>query len=315
MEAVDWMFIGSGLFVGSYAMYMNGLTETYNDYDIIMFSREIEELKQEINPDNIVIEDEYRCCIKNWKNGKNLEIFKIESSVGLEKLFHNEWDRGYTDHVSPEGLFALKAGHIHFPMGLNKFNKHIADYSKLKEVIEDIPFYEELRKQLFKDTEDRIGKLKTPSLMKKSTDFFGQSEGFVKSWFVHDDIHKVMSHYDEPLYEKMKIDPELVTCSKDLWNNFSYGDKCKCVLEEAYVIALERKIIPMLFGGGHRWKDVDALKWALYRICTTLCSGWFRKFATDNYVNIFNMANLKYVSVFLEAVDEEKISKIKEIDN
>ena len=71
----------------------------------------------------------------------------------------------------------------------------------------------------------------------------------------------------------------------------------------------------MLFGGGTRWKDVDALKWALYRICTTLCSGLFRKFATDNYMSIFDMANLKYVSLFLEAVDEKRISQIEEIHN
>ncbi len=77
------------------------------------------------------------------------------------------------------------------------------------------------------------------------------------------------------------------------------------MLEEAYVIALERKIIPTMKGSpGPFWKPFDAFKWALMRICTTLCSGFFRQWAIDNYFLILNSYDPGFVDKF-----ESNISK------
>jgi hypothetical protein len=46
------------------------------------------------------------------------------------------------------------------------------------------------------------------------------------------------------------------------------------------------------------------------RICTNLCSGWFRKFATNNYYDIKKLANKNYVEKFLLSLQEEKIKRI-----
>ena len=83
-----------------------------------------------------------------------------------------------------------------------------------------------------------------------------------------------------------------------MWNKFTFEEKCKCVLEEAYVIALERKILPMLFGGGSYFSSKEAFDWSLMRISTTLCSGWFRQFATDNFLRIKQYINYNYVEQF-----------------
>jgi hypothetical protein len=208
--------------------------------------------------------------------------------------------------ASPEVLFSLKKSHINFPI---KFNKHIEDYTLLYNHFNGIDYLDDLTKLNFKETEERLGKLKTPSLNKSVKEFFGQSDGYVKSHFVHDDIHRVMAHYDKPLYEMMQVDKNLAKCEKDMWNLFTFEDKCKCVLEEAYVIALERRIIPMIFGGGRGYTSEEALDWALMRICTTLCSGWFRNFATNNYYDIKKLSNKNYVEKFLTEYENGNIKR------
>ena len=218
---------------------------------------------------------------------------------------------GKVQYASASTLFSIKKAHIHFPTHIKRFKKHVHDLGILYEYVNGVDTIPNLTKDHYKATEERIGKLRTPSLMKSTKDFFGQSEGYVKSWFVHDHIHEVMAHHERPLYESMQPEQGMVTCSKDMWNDFSFEDKCKTVLEEAYVIALERKIIPMLYGGGTFWTAADALDWALMRICTNLCSGWFRAFATYNHTHIQKYINPKYVEHFLTKVQNNEIQLIE----
>ena len=200
-------------------------------------------------------------------------------------------------------MFSIKKSHIHFPF---KFNKHINDYSILYNRVDGIDKYPDITKLRFKETEDRLGKLKTPTL-KKSKDFFEQSQSFFKSFFVHDDIHDIIAHLDKPMYEYMQPDPNSALCSKKMWNELSTLHKRWCVMEEAYVIALERIIIPMIFGGGKFSTNKDAFEYALMRISTTLCSGWFRQYAVDNYQEIMSMYDDNYVNKLLLAYDNNKI--------
>jgi hypothetical protein len=43
-----------------------------------------------------------------------------------------------------------------------------------------------------------------------------------------------------------------------MWEEFTFEQKSKCVLEEAYVIGLERKILPMMFGGKSYFSSQEA---------------------------------------------------------
>lgn len=210
--------------------------------------------------------------------------------------------------ATKEILFSIKKSHIHFPIN---FYKHIEDYLYLKNIV-GVDIYPEITKKRFKETEVRLGKLKTPSLSKKSKDFFNQSSKFVKSYFVHDDIHSIMAHLDKPLYEYMQPDKTSAFCSKDLWNTFSDEWKDWCVMEEAYVISLERKVIPAFYDSKICNSD-DAFKWALMRISTTLCSGFFREWATNRFNIILDKYNKDYFLDFLDAVDQGRIKET--IDN
>lgn len=79
------------------------------------------------------------------------------------------------------------------------------------------------------------------------------------------------------------------------WHNFLY--KIQSVLEESYVISLERFIIQQ--------KETDLQKsflLALHKVCTTLCSGWFRDFAIENYEEIKNSYNDSHFNKYEEYV-------------
>lgn len=221
-------------------------------------------------------------------------------------LAHNEG----SEFADIDTLYSIKLGHIHFPVCQKKFTKHINDLTMLGALCRRNDKLAHLTKKHYCDTEKRLGIIKTAPLTMRSTKFFDQSKDFVKRMFVHDDIHKVMAHRDKPMYTYMQPDPTLALCSKKLWSEFPTIEKIQCVLEEAYVIALERRIIPMIFIGKDYCDSETAFDWALWRICTNLCSGWFRRFAVDYYAEIMAYHNVDYASVFFDAVDKENIKFI-----
>lgn len=306
------------LIVGSAALKNNfpDIDRKIKDIDLIGSQSDINYLINTLKPTKVK-STEYLTTIIGIQNKfgiwitDNVEILNSDNSESLKKYIEYDSKNDKTEnklkYASNEVLFSIKKSHIHFPI---KFDKHIKDYCLLYDKLNGLDILETITKINFKETELRVGKLKTPSLKKSTKQFFGQSDGFVKSFFIHDDIHRVMSHYDKPLYEMMQKNSELAMCEKEMWNEFSFEQKCKCVLEEAYVIALERKILPMLFGGGKYSSSQDALDWSLMRICTTLCSGWFRQFATDNYLKIKDFIDHNYVEKFLQAYQDNRIEKL-----
>ena len=305
------------LVVGSKALtyHFPKLERKVKDIDIIAENTDIERLITFLNPTKVKSQKNITTLIDiqnkdEFFTTNNVEILNSSESNSLKKYLEYDSQNSEIEHglrfASLEVLLSLKKSHINFPI---KFEKHIKDYNLLLDLLKEDKL-KEITKSNFIETEVRIGKLKTPSLKKSTDNFFGQSEGLVKYFYVHDDLHKVMAHYSRPIYEDMQNNESNAWCEKSLWDNFPFEKKVKCVLEEAYVIALERKIIPMLNGIFEPISSKDAFNWSLMRICTTLCSGWFREFATDNWSKIINFYDKNYVLKFLEAESKGLIKKI-----
>lgn len=303
--------------IGSKALsfYIPGIK--YKDIDLIGSNKDVDILSELLNPKKIKTSD-YSVVLfgidKNFNelyDVDNLEIHLIEKSESLKLYYEYSNPEKINIKLAPlEVLFSIKKSHIHYPVN---FEKHINSYCILNDIFNGVDSLEYITKIRIEETENRLGKIKTPSLNKSVSEFFGQSEGYVKYYFEHDDIHIAVSHYEEPIYRMMQSDYNIVKCDKSKWDNFDFEKKCKCVLEEAYVIALERKIFPMLFGGSKLYTSDDSFKWAMNRICTNLTSGWFRKFATDNYNRIVeNYYNPKYVDDFLEKYEMGTIKMKKD---
>ena len=117
-----------------------------------------------------------------------------------------------------------------------------------------------------------------------------RGSGTVKKHFEHDLLHELVAHKHQPMFKFMQKDGT-VECHRDLWDNLSFDDKVSAVLEEAYVIGLERHIVPTIMDKQNGYPPFQAFKWALFRICTTLTSGFFRRFAIENYFTILNRFN------------------------
>lgn len=237
-------------------------------------------------------------------------------------IFHKELN--FEVKVAPlEILMAIKRSHLEFQI---HWTKNIQDYHWLKDKFSknhvwgihyrEFLWLEELTKKRTKETQAWYKKPKI-DLDMSNEDFFKKSQKSLGRIYNHDDIHKVVMFYDEPMYMKIKEDQTKAKCSKKLFFKLSREDQIKCVQEEAMVIALERVIIPALE------KDPSAIilgdyvyETAIMRICTTLTKGWFRDFAIENYPSLFSTydpdglceAPIDFINKFKDA----KLQKIKE---
>ena len=186
--------------------------------------------------------------------------------------------------MSLTGLAILKRSHLWRDL---KFDRHIAMYlhaglDKVIEMIQNDPIG--YAKELF-DLNHRI-KLTMqeypqghPNLMQSKEDFFDDA---VKKKYDHDLLHELVARFafdDIPVYTHLLKYEGMAYCCKDKWKALDHSMKIRAVLEEATVIAIERFMIP------NDWKYIEkkAMLKALQKICTTLCSGWFRDFSIDNY--------------------------------
>lgn len=287
------------------------------DVDVIAFLCDVETLTKDLRPREVV-EGPGIVALKGIANRNevfdtpNVEVLLADDSKALRMyLTYQSLQMGDELFASPEILYSLKSSHINFPV---KFTKHIWDFLLLDSHFKGVDVLSEVTLNNRRETEVRLGGQRTPRLNQSVKDFFGQSKNKVRSYFIHDDMHRAVAHHNEPLYLRMQVDRDMARCERNLWEAFSHEDKCKCVLEEAYVIALERKILPALHEDSPTWHTPsEALEWALMRICTNLTSGWFRDFATRNYGHIRQMASESYVDEFLAKVQDGHISRVESL--
>jgi len=273
------------LLVGSYAMCMR----PSRDIDVICYEADLECEYKRL--------DEYTGVFH--LNGVQVECLFADKQESLAYALAHE--RGV---ASTNLLYALKAGHIHYPS--KGWEKHILDYHILRGLLEKWEKIGRMSLDAFiklhkKSTAERLGKQRLPKLKNVTKEQF--FDDFVEKHYDHDDIHQWFAHKEKPMYSYMQPDPSKVDCSKEMWEDFDYWDKVKCVQEECYVIASERHLIPQAKGKVSRMDSEGAFKWALMRVCTTLCSGWFRDFAVENYFTILNNRNRNYPQILNQHIN------------
>lgn len=218
-----------------------------------------------------------------------------DSRIGIDVL-------GQMNVASVQVLYSLKRSHRHKP---TKWHRHIRDYHALKV---DVGPAGDAYPEITAKREAETAKRKHISLKRTVNEFF--DDDVSNQVFVHDHIHEAVAHREWPMFHYIRVAEDRVTCDKAKWNALDLSGQIDCVLEEAYVIALERGIIPWLFQGKQPATAESAFQWAMMRICTTLTSGWFRDFATENYPAINARANMLYPERFFAAVDRGEVKRI-----
>jgi hypothetical protein len=209
-------------------------------------------------------------------------------------------------------LYLIKRSHIYWPV---HWKKNIQDLHWLKEQIKnevlesvDRNFY--ARRVI--ENANKFGPLFEAKLATDNDRFFNRSQKKVKRYYLHDDLHSVVKFGIRPVYEMAKNDPTKAIMDKGIFSKLPENMQNWAVQEEAAVIALERKIIPLLMGHNiepTKERIQGAYDWALMRICTNLTSGWFRDFAINSWP-VTRYSGQDFFTKFTDAVREERIKAI-----
>lgn len=290
------------------------------DYDLIGSYVDLKELvrKQEDNvrycvpsrPAKVIIKlnsgpfIEFEIEVPNTSTGVISYFSKPNPSLGKPAPLMFLSEIGVSAHVAfPEVLLAIKKSHIHVP--LKKWELHMQDYHLLK-----IKTGNKWMREVYDYREAEVSKRTKKTSVKLAMgndEFFAKSETQVQRVYEHDDLHGAIAYYGRPLYMDIKLDQNKAMCNEELFNRLPHQDKLRAVREEAFSISLERKIIPAL-ETQQPYDSKEAFKWALFRICTTLTSGFFRTFALDHYYEILDL-DVDYTQKFLDAVNSGKIKR------
>jgi hypothetical protein len=214
-----------------------------------------------------------------WHDFNTVGNYDIERYAS-EQFIEIAGQRVYV--VSPIGLTIIKRSHLwrdlSFQKHITHYHKHLAKYRSMFTAFDERVLEKRIAYTMEAYPQGH------PSLKKSVEDFF---DDYVEKKYNHDYLHELVAYHDKPLYTQLQRNPSSAWCDKDLWDKLSSDDKIKCVAEEAQVIAIERFLVPSNWNYAPRHAYLKALD----KVCTTLCSGWFRDFAIDNYPEIFNLCD------------------------
>jgi hypothetical protein len=222
-----------------------------------------------------------------------------------------------TSVASERTQLALKKAHLILP---HKWHHHMKEYTFLKWAFTPGPIGDDARWDCNYSVLDafdqptlriynqhrkeclEIAKAH-PKLNTTKNEFFEDADFKL---FDHDSIHRAIALEDAPAYTLM-LDGE-VKCSRSKWRLMTHKRKLDCMIEEASILALERAILPSLYlenipYRGAKW----AYEMALYKICTTITSGWFRDFCIENHTRALD-SRPDFIAKFFDGL---KVGKIK----
>lgn len=198
-------------------------------------------------------------------------------STGAELLELAEQHKAYSPGLLASAatsnvILALKLSHRYRKNSLH-FIKTMRDIQHLRKQGVVVPGW--LQPWLKKREKETLS-YQHPDLNQSSRGFFTNN---VPYRYVHDTIHIAMSRNGIPAYSLYQADGAEVKVDRGKWERLSFEDKLAGVIEEAYVLALERHQIPNNFTP----EPLDSFLIALEKVCTSIASGWWREWAWENY--------------------------------
>lgn len=148
---------------------------------------------------------------------------------------------------------------------------------------------------------------KLPNLMASKAEFFNDAHG-VHYEFDHDSLHESQKHLDKPAYLYYAKDGQPVFSDKEKFFTVSNDIRVYGAIEEASVLALERAILP---NHEHKMELYQAWTFALAKICTTITSGFFRKWCFENVFDIVKAYPADYYEKFQIGLKNGVVKRIE----
>jgi len=198
-------------------------------------------------------------------------------------------------------LYMLKMSH-RYKKNSPHFLKTMRDIQFMRSKGAKIGIDTYLLRPLYKQRMKETYNYAHPNLKQTKKDFFTDD---VPYKYDHDSIHRAIAAPNDPAYTYVKDCQDEVFMKKENFYASSLVTQLMCVLEESMVLALERSIIP--FDSFENPERIDwAFKMALFKVCTSITSGWFREFAWENYDTVLEMYGLdsqEFVNRFKKGLD------------
>ena len=221
-----------------------------------------------------------------------LESMGIDGSGDLMVTIPTNGNRGQTAIIpNLDWLFTLKASHRYLKDSPH-FLKTLQDYHFLKRLGCKVTDTEFLRRR-----EQETYRANRPRLNRAKKDFF--SGDGVKYIYDHDSLHEAVKIGNLPAYKYYAQDGHDVFSSRKKFFDLPFDVRINGVLEESYVLALERSQIPYR----EQIKPRDSFMIALSKVCTSITSGWFREFAYENWFEVMRRYDDTYVALFDNALE------------
>jgi len=282
------------------------------DFDFVAtkaeFDNWLEKNRGLVNPTEVYFLSEYNKWIVKGSSILEFEITTPgHSSELLADLVYNDPESIETPfgHLPTlDLLFTIKDSHkykkFESPRGCANFYKTALDWHSMRDAGAKVrPEYESFLKLREKETYTH----KLPKLNVSKQDFFDSDKNGVVQIYIHDDIHRAVAINDKPAYEYyLKDGSEVLTSKKKFFECSEHIQLCG-VIEEALVLALERSCLP------HPgvWTPEYAFHFALAKVSSTICGGYFRAHAFNNLFKALNSYPKDYLDKFQKAVKDGKV--------
>lgn len=184
-------------------------------------------------------------------------------------------------YVEPNYLYTIKVSHAAWDIFWDK-TMHDIMFMKSKGCKLDKALYYLLYAEW-----EVVHRQKRINLNVKNEEFFTKT---VTRKFGHDWLHNYLAFGSEPMHNQIRPDPSKAYCSEKLWTQLSPEDKLKTAMEEIYVIATERYVVPLKMPP--RIAKIKATK----NLITSMTKGWFNLFLIENFDEIIKFDNTHFVN-------------------
>lgn len=292
------------LLIGSHALAYNNISldRVCRDWDFICDIAEYEEFcnthKKEIRTNYPTHDDHMVVMFHNglifefsiaWPDSSAADILKLPSN---EIFCNGKFERLATLNT----CLLLKLSHRYLKNS-PFFHKTMKDIYNLRKL--GITLTKE-EKRILKKREKETYTYSHPKLMQSKKTFFDAS---VKYTYAHDDIHLAVAIGSSPAYEFFKDDSAEIYCSKEKFFAADEKIRLSACLEEAYVLAIERSLVPF----PDKLTPRSAFLKALEKVCSSITSGWFRQYCWEHFYQAVENYDDTYFEKFKTALANGKI--------
>lgn len=317
------------LVIGSTALRAHGLTvkRPVLDVDVICSREDVDAVKlafhgENYSPESVVnwdkVDEGYVSVHPVKESGLpiiDIELDTTKAGAELISILSKPENAKYVtqSYLSDQGMFYV---HPSVVLALKLSHKYKKDSPHFMKTMQDIIYLKskgfkvpKCLSEWLKERKRLTYNYKHPKLMNNNKEGFFTGDG-VKYVYDHDAIHEAVKILDQPAYRYFQPDGEEVHVDKSEFFKLPEHIQLLAVLEESYVLSLERSIIPFdLYDDPSKCRRAFAT--ALMKVCTSITSGWFRKYAYDNFNHvwyIYNELGTEYVTKFKALADAGKVA-------